>query len=179
MRQEPAVPADEFEEMVAEHAAIWTAILEERVAGLEAELAKTREALQSYVDLHDAEEELQSGYDECRCPCCEQARAALAGGENGEAPPNCRKRPDGARGVRGMVGSDFKELISDSNNGGGILLHHDCERCKGCGAVVSAEPLTKLVYTFEACHCDESATPHLIETLWHRWCFVQHEGPGI
>jgi len=46
---------------------------------------------------------------------------------------------------------------------------HDCPEC---GQSIMQTAIVDLVYTFEVCTCDEVPYTHLMETIWHRRCFV-------
>lgn len=47
--------------------------------------------------------------------------------------------------------------------------------CPRCGEPIDHVGLPELVFTFEACGCDEASYTHLTEKVWHRSCFVAVE----
>jgi hypothetical protein len=57
--------------------------------------------------------------------------------------------------------------------------HTKLRSCGGCNENVSIIGITKLVYSFEVCGCDEWEYDHLVEQLWHRECFTLTTDEGI
>ena len=51
--------------------------------------------------------------------------------------------------------------------------HQHATGCPICGKDMAKVGIVHLVYTFESCDCGEPKYRHLIETLWHRDCFLR------
>lgn len=51
--------------------------------------------------------------------------------------------------------------------------------CRVCGGDTHRAAMVHLAYTFEACNCPSAPYTHLVETLWHRRCFVAHESGSL
>lgn len=52
---------------------------------------------------------------------------------------------------------------------------HRQTACRRCGKDMGRVGIPDIVYTFEICKCSVATFAHLIETLWHRSCFVSTE----
>jgi hypothetical protein len=65
--------------------------------------------------------------------------------------------------------SKLKPIIEETMN---RLNDHENKTCPGCNLDVSKIALVNLVYSFEVCYCRKDKIGHLVETAWHKSCFV-------
>jgi hypothetical protein len=56
---------------------------------------------------------------------------------------------------------------------------HRITACNRCGKDMNRVGIPNIVYTFEVCHCPQASFAHLIETLWHRPCFMAYESERL
>lgn len=70
-----------------------------------------------------------------------------------------------------VTGGDFanSRVVKHKQN-----RHTIFQNCPVCGEDVSKIAITKLVYTHTTCECGTPEYRHLIEQLWHKWCFIKH-----
>ena len=69
-----------------------------------------------------------------------------------------------------------RELIASWSGARGIMAHPNAAICPGCGHDMLRVGVVDIAYVYEPCTCDLATYTHIVETLWHRRCFLKSGG---